>query len=74
MHCAAGRSRSATLIIAYLMKSRRMSLRDAIYVVRLARPMIKPNLGFFQQLCRFEKDLLGSKSCDITDFTDMFKS
>jgi atypical dual specificity phosphatase len=56
------------------MKSRRMSLRDAIYVVRMARPMIKPNIGFFQQLCRYEKDLLGSKSCDMSDFSEFFKS
>lgn len=74
VHCAAGRSRSATLVIAYIMKSRRMSLRDAIYVVRMARPMIKPNIGFFQQLCRYEKDLLGSKSCDMSDFSEFFKS
>jgi atypical dual specificity phosphatase len=74
VHCAAGRSRSATLVIAYMMKSRRMSLRDAIYAVRMARPMIKPNIGFFQQLCRYEKDLLGSKSCDISHFSEFFKS
>jgi hypothetical protein len=57
-----------------MMKSRRMSLRDAIYAVRLARPMIKPNIGFFQHLCRYEKDLFGSKSCDMSDFSDFFKS
>jgi atypical dual specificity phosphatase len=74
VHCAAGRSRSATLVIAYIMKSRRMSLRNAIYAVRLARPMIKPNIGFFQQLCRYEKELLGSKSCDMSDFSEFFKS
>lgn len=73
VHCAAGRSRSATLVIAYMMKSRRLSLRNAIYAVSRARPAIKPNIGFFQQLCRYEKELLGSRSCDTSDFTDFFK-
>lgn len=46
-----GKSRSATLIIAYLLSlSRETSLASALSTVRLCRPMIEPNSGFVQQL------------------------
>ena len=37
-------------MIAYLMHSQRLSLRDALGLGRRARPIIKPNSGFLEQL------------------------
>lgn len=37
VHCVAGVSRSASLVLAYLMKHRKMTLRDAFDFVRSAR-------------------------------------
>ena len=57
VHCRAGVSRSATLVIAYLMKRHGMSLDDALAHVRAKRPRIAPNEGFIQQLRAFEASL-----------------
>mmetsp|Transcript_16710 Transcript_16710/g.2726 ORF Transcript_16710/g.2726 Transcript_16710/m.2726 type:complete len:138 (+) Transcript_16710:76-489(+) len=46
VHCFAGVSRSATIVIAYLMRYKGMVLRDAILHVRSRRPWINPNPGF----------------------------
>lgn len=37
VHCVAGVSRSASLVLAYLMKHRKMSLKDAFQLTRAAR-------------------------------------
>jgi len=53
VHCQHGISRSATLIIAYLMMKRGMSAKEAVRAVRRKR-QIFPNDGFFEQLCDLE--------------------
>ena len=62
VHCKAGASRSATICIAYLMKIRGFSLRQAYYHVKDRRPIIRPNVGFFRQLISYEKSLFGQNS------------
>jgi len=57
VHCMAGRSRSVTLILAYLMSSRQMSLRQALDLVKVRRPMACPNVGFLKQLQQLEAEL-----------------
>lgn len=59
VHCVAGVSRSSTIVIAYLMKARRMSLREAYYLVKSKRPFIRPNTGFWKQLIEYEHKLFG---------------
>lgn len=49
VHCAMGVSRSAALVLAYLMIEQRLSLVEAIIAVRLNRD-IGPNSGFLEQL------------------------
>ena len=45
VHCYAGISRSATVVIAYLMKKREIGHRQAISLVSQYRPQINPNPG-----------------------------
>ena len=62
VHCVAGVSRSSSLCIAYLIKYKRMTLRQAYYHVKQRRPIIRPNVGFFRQLIDYEKKILGKAS------------
>ena len=47
---AMGKSRSATVVCAFLMHQYRLSAADALARVREARAMCEPNEGFMQQL------------------------
>lgn len=55
VHCHAGVSRSATIILAYLMHRDGISSYEAISRVMERRPVILPNPGFAKQLLDFEK-------------------
>lgn len=55
VHCAAGVSRSATVVIAYIMKTNQLSLDEAVKFVQERRPCVSPNDGFMEQLQLFEK-------------------
>ncbi|KAL8624103.1 hypothetical protein ACOMHN_036106 [Nucella lapillus] len=61
IHCNAGVSRSATIALAHLMKTKGMSLNDAFTYLRSKRPSSFPNSGFMIQLKSFE-DSLGNAS------------
>jgi hypothetical protein len=58
VHCAAGVSRSATVVIAYLVQHAGMSLRDAALAVKSQRPIAYPNAGFWRTLLAFEREVL----------------
>ena len=64
VHCAAGMSRSPTIVIAYLMWKRQLLLREAMEFVKSKRPEISPNLNFMNQLKIFEEKLI-KKDYDI---------
>jgi hypothetical protein len=53
----AGVSRSASLIIAFLMKHNMWSMENALEYVRIKRPCVSPNFGFRKHLKRYEYDL-----------------
>ncbi|XP_026184236.1 dual specificity protein phosphatase 14 [Mastacembelus armatus] len=57
VHCTAGRSRSPTLVMAYLMRFKGLSLRRAHEVVLEQRPFVRPNAGFWRQLMDYERAL-----------------
>eukprot|EP00297_Palpitomonas_bilix_P000936 CAMPEP_0113869954 /NCGR_PEP_ID=MMETSP0780_2-20120614/1817_1 /TAXON_ID=652834 /ORGANISM="Palpitomonas bilix" /LENGTH=239 /DNA_ID=CAMNT_0000855177 /DNA_START=322 /DNA_END=1041 /DNA_ORIENTATION=+ /assembly_acc=CAM_ASM_000599 len=50
VHCRYGRSRSATVVAAYLMMERGMSVDGVLTHLRKLRPTILPNTGFVQAL------------------------
>ena len=58
IHCAAGMSRSPTIVIAYLMWKRQIFLDEAIKIVREKRPLISPNANFMNQLKIFQELLI----------------
>lgn len=55
VHCAAGVSRSATVVIAYVMAQRCCSYDTALAVVRASRSIVNPNKGFVLQLQEWER-------------------
>jgi len=61
VHCAAGVSRSATIVIAYLIKHGK-TLQEAMMHVRACRPIVYPNRGFLAFLMRYEKETHGKHS------------
>ncbi|KAK3440884.1 hypothetical protein EUGRSUZ_B01141 [Eucalyptus grandis] len=59
VHCFIGKSRSVTIVVAYLMKKHGMSLSQALEHVKSQRPQASPNSGFISQLEDYEKFLQG---------------
>ena len=55
VHCKLGISRSASFIIAYLIKFNKMSAKEAFEFVKEKRNQVKPNEGFINQLQEYEK-------------------
>lgn len=62
VHCAAGVSRSASAVIAYLMMFQGMDYVTAYQYVKSKRPVIHPNPGFSHCLQLFEQLLQNGKS------------
>ena len=57
VHCYAGSSRSASIVIAYLMWNKKMSFKEALNFVHNKRANVYPKPGFQDQLELFEKQL-----------------
>jgi atypical dual specificity phosphatase len=57
VHCVMGVSRSASLVIAYIMRTKKMSYREAYDLVKRKRDVIYPNDGFKGQLMQYEESL-----------------
>lgn len=55
VHCAAGISRSASIVIYHLMKTYKITYNDALNMLRQVRPIVNPNNGFEKQLIVLEK-------------------
>ncbi|XP_065843288.1 uncharacterized protein [Oscarella lobularis] len=65
VHCEAGRSRSATICINYLMRTKGWTLKKAFRHVKSKRPIIMPNFRFFFALCEMEKEITGVYSLKL---------
>ena len=57
VHCHAGVSRSSTILIAYIMKSKKMKLNEVLELIKTKREKVNPNNGFLGQLKDYEKEL-----------------
>ena len=59
VHCMAGRSRSATVVAAWLIVTKRYPLHgDAIAFLQSRRSIVQPNWGFVELLARLEEEML----------------
>eukprot|EP01084_Bolivina_argentea_P206327 352301_1 len=61
VHCSAGMSRSATVLIAYLMKRNQWDLLKTFKFVRSKRKYVYPNLGFWQLLIEMNNSMFNRK-------------
>lgn len=61
VHCKAGRSRSVTVVLAYLIHANAWTLKTAYAYVAERRSEISPNIGFVAELMLFEEAELGVK-------------
>ena len=60
VHCEAGISRSPTICMAYLMKTKKLRLEEAFDYIKQRRSLISPNFGFMGQLLQYESEILSS--------------
>ncbi|GMF42428.1 unnamed protein product [Phytophthora fragariaefolia] len=66
VHCTQGISRSATLVILYVMRAYHWSLAQAFNFTRSGRGVVVPNEGFLRALMREERRLFHGK-CSVTE-------
>ena len=52
-----GKSRSVTLVVAYLMNAYKMSYYESLSFVKRKRDDASPNEGFLAQLTKYEESL-----------------
>lgn len=72
VNCAAGVSRSASFVIAYIMKYYNLNLVDTLLYVRRKRRQICPNKKFMIYLLEYEKKLFGENSISYEDCVKLF--
>jgi len=68
VHCAAGISRSATMVLAYLIVKKKMNMRKAFFYLLTKRPCIWPNVGFMKKLRVLDEEVFGHSDFEIADF------
>lgn len=60
VHCSQGISRSASIVIGYLIYAQKLPYAQAFMITATARPIIQPNYGFEQQLIKYQEKVLGN--------------
>ena len=64
VHCNRGVSRSATFVVAHLMRTQALDPAAALELVRAARPQAEPNAAFLKQLDVLHTELEASRRRD----------
>ncbi|OQR93011.1 dual specificity protein phosphatase 2-like [Achlya hypogyna] len=68
VHCSHGMSRSATIVLAYLISHRGMQLLEALDYLRARRRVVSPNVGFMQRLVELEIKVHHAASLDLQEY------
>lgn len=68
VHCQAGRSRSAAIVTAYLMKRYKLGFTDACHRLKSVKPDVQVNSGFEEQLCLYE-----AMQCEVDTSDPLYK-
>ena len=55
IHCMQGKSRSTTILMAYLIKYKKEDTNSSYKIIKAKRRLAMPNLGFMYKLREFEK-------------------
>lgn len=75
VHCRAGVSRSASVVIAYLITFQGYSLHEAFFLVRSHRSIITPNIGFMEKLGEYEEAKRGTQpTIEINKYESWYTS
>lgn len=67
VHCFAGKSRSASFVIAYIMMTQQKPYIEALKYVQERRPVVEPNFGFECQLKELEAKLIAGTLENFSD-------
>uniref|UniRef100_A0A6B2LNL4 Protein-tyrosine-phosphatase n=1 Tax=Arcella intermedia TaxID=1963864 RepID=A0A6B2LNL4_9EUKA len=65
VHCNQGISRSATLVMAFLVQQRKMTLKETWSLMKAKRSVVMPNVGFWKELLELEIQVHGQPSLTI---------
>lgn len=68
VHCQAGRSRSATVVTAYLMKKHQLGFTEAYNRLKSVKQDVQVNSGFEEQLCLYE-----DMQCKVDSSSPLYK-
>ncbi|KAM9791940.1 dual specificity protein phosphatase 12 [Syngnathus typhle] len=68
VHCQAGRSRSATIVTAYLMKRHKLGFAEAYQRLKSVKQDVQVNSGFEEQLCLYE-----ALQCQVDTTNPLYK-
>lgn len=71
VNCAAGISRSSTIVISYLMKYHGLKLKEALVGVRDKRNIICPNKRFLKYLFEYEKNIYGKNEFEWDEIVQL---
>ena len=75
-HCQNGTSRSVSFILAFLLKNKKINIREGMHMIIKKRYDIKivsrPNIGFMKQLLEYEKKIIGYNSLSIEDYIKIY--
>jgi atypical dual specificity phosphatase len=59
VHCFAGKSRATSFTLCYMIKERKIGLKEGLELIWKVRPIAAPNPGFMVQLKALERAILG---------------
>ncbi|XP_062285231.1 dual specificity protein phosphatase 12 [Scomber scombrus] len=68
VHCQAGRSRSATIVTAYLMKRYQLDFTEAYSRLKSVKQDVQVNSGFEEQLSLYE-----AMQCEVDTYSPLYK-
>ncbi|KAG2379424.1 hypothetical protein C9374_006541 [Naegleria lovaniensis] len=74
VHCMKGKSRSASILIAYLMKKNSWTFEYALNFVKSKRTIVQPNAGFERQLLQLEDEIFENANCTPTMENGVFSA
>jgi atypical dual specificity phosphatase len=68
VHCSAGISRSASIVLSYLIQHEEMTLVQAWKHTSERRPVVSPNVSFMEQLSQLEERVTGKTTIDPSKY------